>query len=278
MSIQVGLHMCGWGDHPLPDVLVAARELGDDGVELAPAWLEAAYGLDRLGHMLADEGVALAPAVFVGGLSLDEQRLPNLLATARRYARWMKAHGAHKAIYSTVPGSNGQRTTDERKALFRVCDAVADAVIAEGCTPLYHNHYVVSHAASRALLDEDLRGLDWSRWKLCADTGHLVLAFTEPVGFFQAWADKVAWVHCKDVRTATFEHPEGPRPMGEIAERHFTALGTGVVDFAGVVAELRRVDYDGWLVVEQDASPDPRATSTISLEHLRRALRGVGRP
>ena len=101
MSIQVGLHMCGWGDHPLPDVLVAARELGYDGVELAPAWLEAAYGLDRLGHMLADEGVALAPAVFVGGLSLDEQRLPNLLATARRYARWMKAHGAHKAIYST---------------------------------------------------------------------------------------------------------------------------------------------------------------------------------
>ncbi len=33
MSIKLGLHMCGWGDRPVPDVLVAARELGYDGVE-----------------------------------------------------------------------------------------------------------------------------------------------------------------------------------------------------------------------------------------------------
>jgi len=66
-----------------------------------------------------------------------------------------------------------------------------------------------------------------------------------------------------------FEHPERPRPMGEIAERHFTALGTGVVGFTGVVAELTKAGYDGWLVVEQDASPAPRETSAISLQHLR---------
>ena len=35
MSIKLGLHMCGWGDRPVPDVLVAARELGYDGLELA---------------------------------------------------------------------------------------------------------------------------------------------------------------------------------------------------------------------------------------------------
>ena len=39
MTIKLGLHMCGWGDRPVPDALVAARELGYDGVELAPAWL-----------------------------------------------------------------------------------------------------------------------------------------------------------------------------------------------------------------------------------------------
>ena len=71
---------------------------------------------------------------------------------------------------------------------------------------------------------------------------------------------------------------ERPRRMGKIAERHFTVLGTGVVDFTSVVAELRKTGYDGWLVAEQDASPAPRETSTISLDHLRRALSGVGRP
>ncbi len=62
MSIKLGLHMCGWGDTPLPDVLVAARELGCDGVELAPAWLDKTCGgLDGIDRFLAREAVALAP-------------------------------------------------------------------------------------------------------------------------------------------------------------------------------------------------------------------------
>ena len=51
MSIKLGLHMCGWGARPVPAVLVAARELCYDGVELARAWLEKTYrGLERIGY------------------------------------------------------------------------------------------------------------------------------------------------------------------------------------------------------------------------------------
>ena len=50
----------------------------------------------------------------------------------------------------------------------------------------------------------------------------------------------------------------------------------GVVDFQGVVAALEGVGYGSWLVVEQDASPDPYATSKASFQHLGSILDGTG--
>ena len=268
MTIPLGLHMCGWGDRPLPDLLIAARELGYDGVELAPAWLEKTYGsLGEIDRLLAQENAPLAPAVFVGGPGIDAAGLAQSVDQTTRYARWAKAHGGDRVIYSTVPGQAGYRTNQEREGMRQAWNAVAEAAAAEGCTPLYHNHYVVSHAVSKKLLEEDMELLDWSVWKLCVDTGHLVLALQEPVAFVEKWADRIAWMHGKDVKTTTFAEPEKPRPMASIVP-HFTSLGSGVVDFEGVVARLEQVGYDGWLVVEQDASPDPYATAKASRQHL----------
>ena len=274
MGIKLGLHMCGWGDRPVADVLVAARELGYDGVELAPAWLEKTYdGLGEIDRFLAQERVPLAPAVYVGGPRIDDAGLAESVDQTTRYARWAKEHGGNRLIYSTVQGKDGFRTREERERLRRAREAVAEAAAAQGCTPLYHNHYVVSHEVSRALLEEDMEVLDWSLWRLCVDTGHLVLALHDPVPFVEKWANKIAWVHCKDVKTCTFDEPAKHRSMGDIV-LHFTSLGSGVVDFEGVVAALERVGYDSWLVVEQDASPDPYATSKASFQHMKTVLHG----
>lgn len=269
MSIKLGLHMCGWGGRPVSGVLSAARELGYHGVELAPAWLEKTYdGLAEIDRLLVQEHVPLAPAVFVGGPKIDDAGLAESVDQTTRFARWVSKHGGDRVIYSTVQGRNGLRTHEERECLRRAWDAVAEAAVAEGCTPLYHNHYVVSHEVSRTLLEEDMELLDWSVWKLCVDTGHLALALHDPVVFVEKWGDRIAWVHCKDVKTSTFDEPDKLRPMGAIVP-HFTSLGTGVVDFEGVIAALERVGYDGWLVVEQDASPDPHATSKASYQHIK---------
>ncbi len=269
-SVKIGLHCAGWDSRPLGELFAAARELGYDGVELAPPWQEKEYDMEDVYRMLLAAGTTLAPAAFIGGSELrDRNARPAYVAKARKHARWIKSHGGRYLIYSTVAGREGERTRQESKNLREAFRVLARVVNGEGCTPLYHNHHVGGYRLSQRLLEKDLELLDWSSWRLCVDTGHLVLALTDPVAFVTAWADRISWMHCKDVHTADLEQLDRP---GVRWQDHFTPLGTGVVDFPRVLQALSKVGYKSWLVVEQDNSPDPYNTSKISIEYLRRTL------
>ena len=52
----------------------------------------------------------------------------------------------------------------------------------------------------------------------------------------------------------------------------FCELGKGCVDFPGVLAALRGIGYDGWIVVEQDILPgmgNPKESARRNREYLR---------
>ena len=60
-------------------------------------------------------------------------------------------------------------------------------------------------------------------------------------------------------------------------ESRYGLLGKGAVDFPGVLAALRAIGYDGWIVVEQDILPgmgDPKESARRNREYLR----GIGLP
>ena len=272
-EVKIGLHMCGWGAKPLPDLLIAARTLSYDGVELAPVWLKRVYDASEVDGMLREHAVPLAPAVFVGADNYcDPAAVPGAVEKAETFSRWIKQRGGDYVIFSAVAGKNGRRTEEERRNVRRAYEAVGNAVRAQGCVPLYHNHYVVSHEVSRQVLLEDLEDIDWNTWRLCLDTGHLVLALQDPVAVFQRWGNSVAWVHCKDVRTAEFPQISTPRPFSQM-HPHFTELGHGVVDFSRIVEILKKAKYTGWLVVEQDhTDKTPYQSARISREYLRQIL------
>jgi len=69
---------------------------------------------------------------------------------------------------------------------------------------------------------------------------------------------------------ASKEHRwDGPESVGRGV---FCELGKGCVDFPGMLAALDEIDYDGWIVVEQDVLPgmgNPRESARRNREYLR---------
>ena len=112
-----------------------------------------------------------------------------------------------------------------------------------------------------AMPSEIERVLDVSDVGLCMDTGHFLLAGGDPVGAIRAWASRINHVHLKDATASAMAGiiADGA-PASAIWDRAaFPALGHGDLDTDGVLAELRRIGYAGWLVVEQDTLPHTRA-------------------
>ena len=259
MNRKIGLHMCGWGARPLPDLLIAARELDYDGVELAPDWLEKEYGLAEVERLLLEHGVPSVPTVYAGsGI------LPADIERAKRFCSWIRQRGGRNVIFGPVIGKDSQR-----EEIYQGYEAVGDAVISEGCIPLYHNHYMFSHKLSNEIFHRDLDNINWSKWKLCLDTGHIVLSLDDPVAMFNKWSKSIGWVHLKDVKTRAFQDIEAPKPFKEL-HKFFTPLGQGVVDFPEILGILNKAGYTGWLSVEQDHSDTtPYDAAKASIDYLK---------
>jgi inosose dehydratase len=110
---------------------------------------------------------------------------------------------------------------------------------------------------------------------LCLDTGHWTFgAGGDPVAAVREFRDRVWHVHFKDAEPAVMEASrvnewDGPTSVGHGV---FCELGKGCVDFPGMLAALRDIGYDGWIVVEQDVLPGmgtPRESARRNREYLR---------
>jgi len=153
----------------------------------------------------------------------------------------------------------GQGLSDADWLTFgRGADLIARAVVEEtGVRTVFHPHcagYVETPAEIDRLLDltsPELVGL-------CLDTGHYCYGGgDDPVAVARRAADRLWHVHFKDCdpEVAAAARREQAPYMEAVRRGVFCELGTGQVDFAGVLEVLRARDYRGWIVVEQDVLP-----------------------
>lgn len=92
---------------------------------------------------------------------------------------------------------------------------------------------------------------------LCFDTGHYRHGGGEPLAGLKRHADRIWHVHFKDhePEVAAQARAEGWDAVEAVGHGLFCELGKGDIDFPAVLAELRAMDYSGWIVVEQDVLP-----------------------
>jgi Sugar phosphate isomerases/epimerases len=152
-----------------------------------------------------------------------------------------------------------------------VARAIADAA---GLRVAFH-HHCAGYVETMAEIDALMSRTDPSLVGLCLDTGHLTMGGGDPMAALAAYGDRVHHVHFKDcdesvlatVRTDGLDYPTA------IRRGVFCELGRGMVPFASVLDALRRREYCGWIVVEQDVQPGlgtPAESARRNRDYLRR--------
>lgn len=109
---------------------------------------------------------------------------------------------------------------------------------------------------------------------ILGDTGHLHYCGVNVAEFFKKFADRIKYVHLKDIRQHVLDEVKehGLDFNSAVRVGVFTVPGDGCIDFEAVMDVLESSDYQGWLVVEAEQNPlyaDPLVYSKKAREYLR---------
>lgn len=112
----------------------------------------------------------------------------------------------------------------------------------------------------------------------CLDTGHLYYAGLDPVETLTAYADRLDYIHFKDIDAEVFEAVMGERIrfFDACARGVMCPIGRGVIDYPAIRALLTRLDYAGFITVEQERDPRNAGGSLADVAASRDYLRSVG--
>jgi sugar phosphate isomerase/epimerase len=138
-----------------------------------------------------------------------------------------------------------------------------------GLTVVIHNHLSVATRGRGAVETREdlLRYLDnHPGTTACPDTGHLLLCGSDPAETILDLAERCKYVHLKDIV------PEAVGKMDGTGEE-FCDIGKGALDIDAVFAALKKIGYDGWIMVERDARVSDYEESARS---MRRVLQKYG--
>jgi inosose dehydratase len=134
---------------------------------------------------------------------------------------------------------------------------VAEAVRNEtGLRTVFH-HHCAGYVERPDEIDILMKSTDPSLLGLCFDTGHYRFGGGDPISGLRTYKDRIWHIHFKDCQPEIAERSRAERwdYFTSVRNGIFCELGKGDVDFPGIKAELEKMGYEGWIVVEQDVLP-----------------------
>jgi inosose dehydratase len=112
----------------------------------------------------------------------------------------------------------------------------------------------------------------------CLDTGHCYYAGMDPVAALERYADRLDYIHFKDIDRAVFDRVMGERIrfFEACAQGVMCPIGRGVIDYPAIRRLLDRIGYAGFITVEQERDPRNAGGSLADVKASRDYLKRVG--
>ncbi|WP_400163311.1 myo-inosose-2 dehydratase [Brevibacillus sp. TJ4] len=273
-NCQIGIAPISWvnddipglGDHYTQDqVLQEMAELGYVSTEMGRLFMQ---DPPRLKAKLEQYGIRLA-SKFVGTLFSDPDRLDSELHAFAQWVAYLNEMGSKHVIACEMGGSMhwdprrapGEKTVEKLTeagwaSLAEGLHRAAKLCQEQGMRLVYHYHAgtVVETAAE---VDRLMELTDPALVHLLYDTGHALYGGYDPLQLLDKYAERIAYVHVKDVRAEVLQQVRQEQLdfRSAVLRGLFTVPGDGCIDFAPIFRKLKEMHYDGWIIVEAEQDP-----------------------
>lgn len=268
--VRIGTNPIAWSNDDkrslgsetsLETCLAEAREAGFSGIELGHKFPRDA---DLLRPVLDAQGLELISGWYSAELltrSVDDEK-----AALEAHLSLLEKMGCNVIVWAETSGcihGNENVPLSQRPVIpaaqwpefSEKLSAMAAYTRSRGLRLSYHHHMgtVIQTGAEIEKLMETT-GDDVG---LLLDTGHLTFAGSDPAEFAARFADRIAHVHCKDIRTEVLDRAISTDSsfLDAVVDGVFTVPGDGDIDFVAALKHLADSPYRGWLVVEAEQDP-----------------------
>lgn len=267
MAIRVGYHGITWGGDGFLRAIDDISSLGYEGIETFPnvySWFANHTGL--LKKLLRERGLKLV-TLYCGGSLIYKEKAKEEIRWNVEVARFLKKMGSNILIMGGGERREGANLKEDIRQMARTLDEIAKRCAEFGVKACYHPHLWtrVERREEIAMLMDMTRHL-----YLAPDTAHLYRGGSDPVEVFSTYIDRIAYCHFKDSNPRA----EAKRKGGATeALPIFSELGTGPVDFPGIMEILRKNRYNGWIMIELDQSTTtPKESARKSRDYMNKVL------
>ena len=270
MSVKLGIAPIAWSNDDMPELggetsletcLSEARQAGFTGVESGGKFPKTS---DQLIPILEKFNIKLCSGWY--GANLLKRTVKEEMENIRGQLNLFKDCEAPCIVFAEVTDSIqgdenkplSKRPTLDNDNWISYCkkiNEVGKRLEDEGMPLAYHHHMgtvIQSEADTVRLMQETNDSV-----KLTIDTGHMLFAGGDYLKIIKNFKEKIAHVHCKDMRESVLKKSLSKNLSFRHAflEGAFTVPGDGCIDYKPVLDQLKKNDYNSWLVVEAEQDP-----------------------
>jgi len=274
-NIRLSHHMITWGLDAFTQFLDDVHELGTfEGVETFPHLVDRYAGREEEFDAELKKRDLRLVAFYGGGNLWDKQTERQEVQHNLKLIRFLHDHGGERLVLG--PGGRPKDYAlkdDDYKRIAENFNRIGEAALTKGIKAGIHPH-LWTVIETRKEIDLVMSLVDPRYVFFAPDPAHLKGAGLDPAEVISDYADRVVYMHIKDLTPEEKRRASVDVTTGTEALPIFCELGQGVVDLVGVVNALRKSNYRGWITVELDETTrTPRESAELSLKYLKEVLR-----
>jgi inosose dehydratase len=294
MSVKLGIAPIAWsnddmpelgGDTPLEQCLSEASEAGFSGIESGGKFPKKSKELIPL---LEKYNLNLCSGWY--GANLRKNSVKEEISKIQEQLKLFQDCKAPCIVFAEVSDSIAgdpdkslsSRPQMDKEGWNEFCKKISEMgkfLEDQGMPLAYHHHMgtvIETQNDTERLLESTTDHV-----KLILDTGHMLFAGGDSLQVAENFKERIIHVHCKDMRKNVLDkslsHDSSFRQA--FLDGAFTVPGDGCIDYKPLLNFLKKINYEGWLVVEAEQDPakaNPLEYAKIGHSYLTNACKDTG--